>query len=107
MDKSQHFAEEALRVAERLDDAARLVGAQMTLGVLLYYQGKLEPALVQFRRGLELFVPNVQFSDWPGSHPAVQCQFWPMVISWMLGYPDRSLDELKAAVRSAEALGTP
>jgi class 3 adenylate cyclase/tetratricopeptide (TPR) repeat protein len=107
MDKSQHFAEEALRVAERHSDAARLVGAHMALGVLLYYQGKLEPALVQFRRGLELFVPNMQFPDWPGSHPAVQCQFWPMLISWMLGYPDRSLDELKAAVRSAETLGHP
>ena len=62
----------------------------MALGVLLSYQGKLEPALVQFRRGLELFVPNMQFPDWPGSHSAVQCQFWPMLISWMLGYPDRS-----------------
>jgi class 3 adenylate cyclase/tetratricopeptide (TPR) repeat protein len=107
MEHSQHFAEEALRVAERLDDVARLVGAHMALGVLLYYQGKLEPALVQFRRGLELFDPNMQFPDWPGSHPAVQCQFWPMLISWMLGYPDRSLDELKAAVRSAETLGHP
>jgi predicted ATPase len=107
MEKSQHFAEEALRVAERLDDAARLVGAHMALGVLLYYQGKLDPALAQFRRGLELFDPNMQFPDWPGSHPAVQCQFWPMLISWMLGYPDRSLNELKAAVRSAETLGHP
>jgi ATP/maltotriose-dependent transcriptional regulator MalT len=107
MEKSQHFAEEALRVAERLDDAACLVGARMTLGVLLYYQGKLEPAVAQFRQGRELFDPNMQFLDWPGSHPAVQCQFWPMLISWMLGYPDRSLDELKAAVRSAETLGDP
>jgi predicted ATPase len=45
MEKSQHFAEEALRVAERLDDAARLVGAHMALGVTLYCQGKLELAL--------------------------------------------------------------
>jgi predicted ATPase len=28
-----------------------------------------------------------------------------MLISWMLGYPDRSLEELRAAVRSSEALG--
>ena len=29
------------------------------------------------------------------------------LISWMLGYPDRSLNELKAAVGSARTLGHP
>ena len=107
MEKAQHFAEEAMRVAERLDDAARLVGAHMALGATLFFQGKLEPALAHFRRGFEMFDPNMQFPDWPGSHPGVQCQFCPTLISWMLGYPDRSLDELRAAVRSAETLGHP
>ncbi|MGA7265948.1 MAG: hypothetical protein WBX30_34430, partial [Stellaceae bacterium] len=107
MEKSQHLAEEAMRVAERLDDAARLVGAHMALGAVLYFRGKLEPALAHFRGGFELFDPNMQFPNWPGSHPGVQCQFWPMLISWMLGYPDRSLDELRAAVRSAETIGHP
>jgi tetratricopeptide (TPR) repeat protein len=107
MEKAQHFAGEALRVAERLDDAARLVGAHMALGSALYWQGKLEPALAEFRRGFEMFDPNMQFPDWPGSNPAVQCQFYLALISWMLGYPDRSLEELRAAVRSAEMLGHP
>jgi tetratricopeptide (TPR) repeat protein len=107
MEKAQHFAEEALRVAERLGDAARLVGGQMQLGVMLYFQGKLEPALAHFRRGSELYDPTMQFPDWPGSHPAVLCQIFPMLISWMLGYPDRSLDELRAAIRNAERLGHP
>src|SRR5216683_933093 len=105
MEKSQHFAEEAMRVAERLDDAARLVGGHMALGAALFWRGKLEPALAHFRRGFEMFDPNMQFPDWPGPHPAVACQFFPMLISWMLGYPDRSLDELRAAVGSAETLG--
>jgi len=56
---------------------------------------------------LEMFDPNMRFPDWPGSHPGVQCHFFPMMISWMLGYPDRSLEELTAAVRSAETLGHP
>jgi predicted ATPase len=107
LEKSQHFAEEALRVAERLGDAARLVGAHMAVGGTLYHQGKLEPAVPRFRQGFELFDPNMQFPDWPGSHPAVQCQFWLALISWMLGYPYRSLDELRAAVKSAETLGHP
>jgi class 3 adenylate cyclase/predicted ATPase len=107
MEKSQHFAEEASRVAERLGDAPGLVGAHMALGQTLFFQGKLEPALARFRRGLEIFDPNMQFQDWPGPHPGVQCQFFLAVISWMLGYPDRSLDELRAAVRSAETLEHP
>ncbi|HKM69940.1 MAG TPA: hypothetical protein VJX94_07715, partial [Stellaceae bacterium] len=107
LEKSRHFAEEALRVAERLDDAARLVGAHQALGAALYWQGKLEPALAQFRRSFELFDPNMQFPDWPGSHPGVYCQFYSARISWMLGYPDRSLDELRAAVGSSETLGHP
>jgi tetratricopeptide (TPR) repeat protein len=107
MEKAQHFAEEALRVAERLEDAARLAGAHTTLGLTLYWQGNLEPALVHFRRGFELFDPNMQFPDWPGAYPGVQCQLYLMLISWMLGSPDRSVEELTAAVRSAETLGHP
>jgi hypothetical protein len=107
MGKSQHFAEEEMRVAERLDDAASLVGAHTTLGHTLFFQGKLEPALAYFRRGFEMFDLNMQFSDWPGPHSSVSCQFYLALISWMLGYPDRSLDALRAAVRSAETLGHP
>jgi class 3 adenylate cyclase/tetratricopeptide (TPR) repeat protein len=107
MEKAQHFAEEAMRVAERLDDAVRLVGAHTALGLALYWQGKLEPAFPRFRQGLELFDPNMQFPDFPGAHPAVQCQLFAMAISWMLGYPDRSLEEASAAVKSAETLGHP
>jgi predicted ATPase len=105
MEKAQHFAEEALRVAERLDDAARLVGAHMALGSPLFWQGKFVPALAHFRRGFEIFDPKMEFPDWPGSHPGVQCQFFPVLISWLLGYPDRSLEELGAAIRGAERLG--
>ena len=107
MEKAQHFAEEGLRVAERLGDAARLVWAHMALGNPLFFQGKLEPALAHYRRSFEMFDPNMQFRDWPGTHPGVVCQMYRTRISWMLGYPDRSLDELRAALRSAETLGHP
>ena len=94
-------------MAERLGDAARLVGGHQAFGVVQFYQGKLEPALAQFRRGFELFDSNMQFPDWPGSHPGVLCQMYPTLISWMLGYPDRSRNELRASIGSAETLGHP
>jgi predicted ATPase len=78
----------------------------MQLGVILLFQGKLEPALAHYRSSFEMFDPHQQLvRDWPGSHPGVLCQSYLALISWMLGYPDRSLDELRAAVRSAETLG--
>ena len=107
MEKAQHFAEEALRVAERLDDAARFVGGHMALGATLFWQGKLDRAFAQFQRGFEMFDPDMQFPDWPGGHPGVSCQSFRMLASWMLGYPDRSLDQLRTAIRSAEMLGHP
>jgi tetratricopeptide (TPR) repeat protein len=107
MEKAQHFAEEGLRVAERLGDAARLLWAHVALGNPPFFQGKLEPALAHFRRAFEMFDPNMQFRDWPGTHPGVVCQINLMRISWMLGYPDRSLAELRTAVQSAETLGHP
>src|SRR5260370_11816132 len=54
-----------------------------------------------------MFDAKMRFPDWPGAHPGVQCHVYPMLISWMLGYPDRSLHELRAAVGSAETLGHP
>jgi predicted ATPase len=71
MEKSHHFAEEALRVAERLGDSARLVGGHMALGVTLLFQGKLEPALPHFRRGFELFDPNMQFPEYGFPPPRI------------------------------------
>src|ERR1700724_4025686 len=42
MEKSQHFAEQALRVAERLGDPVRLVGGHSTLGSVLYWQREVK-----------------------------------------------------------------
>jgi predicted ATPase len=79
--------------------------APIALASTLYWQGKLEPAFAQYQRASELFDPNIQFPDYPGAHPRVQYRYLLPLISWMLGYPDRSLKELTAAVGSAEMLG--
>jgi class 3 adenylate cyclase/predicted ATPase len=108
LDKSQHFAEEMLRVAERLGDAARLVGAHTSLGATFFFQGKLEQARLQLGLSLEKFdsVSHV-FPDWAGCHPAIQCASYLATISWILGYPDRAMEEAATAVKNAETLGHP
>ena len=93
-----HFAEDALRVARRLGDAAHLVGGYVTVGLSLLLPGKTR---ARHWRG----IPSSGFRDIrsaavggfairPALHPGLQCQFFPMLISWMLGYPDQSLKEL-------------
>ena len=49
--------------------------------MVLCFQGKLEPALAHFRQGFDLFNPKMQFPDWPGSHPGVQCRCSPRSVS--------------------------
>ncbi|MGI9437850.1 MAG: AAA family ATPase, partial [Geminicoccaceae bacterium] len=106
--KSQHFAQEALHVADTLDNDASRVGAHMALGVILFYQGRFQSALTHLDQGSEIYDPDAQkFSDWPGSEPGVQCQFWRMLISWMLGYPGRALKERDISLSSAEAVEHP
>ncbi len=71
MEKSQHFAEEVLRLAERHGDAAQTGRGPYGGRPCCFLWGKLEAALSQCRRGRELFDPSMQFPDWPSSHPAV------------------------------------
>src|ERR1700739_3426145 len=110
MVKAQHFAEEALRVAERLDDAARLVRAHMALGSSLFWQGKFVPALAHLRRGFEIFDPKMEFPDWPGSHPGVQCQFFPdadLLVARVPGSVPRRTGGSGKRCREARALVDP
>jgi hypothetical protein len=52
MEKAQHIAEEALRVAERLGDAAHLVGAHESLGIPLFFQGETRAGACALSAGL-------------------------------------------------------
>ena len=106
--KYQHVAEEALGVAERLGDAARVAAAHVALGAVLYAQGKLSPARSQLQMAREKFTSDFgKLPDWSGANPAVVCEIWLALISWMLGYPHRSQNEAEGAVKSADALGHP
>jgi tetratricopeptide (TPR) repeat protein len=95
----------ARELCEQLGDDTRRFTALR--GLERHHTNLLEMEKAHLRRGFEMFDPNMRFPDWPGSHPGVVSQFRLALISWMLGYPDRSLEELRAAVRSAETLGHP
>ncbi len=80
IEKAQHFAEEALRVAERLDDAARLVGGHMALVWCCTTGGSSSRRSRTFGGASRCSIRTCSSPDSPGSYPAVACQFFPMLI---------------------------
>jgi class 3 adenylate cyclase/predicted ATPase len=103
--EAKPLAEVVLRIAEREGDATRLVGGHYTLGSTLLFAGELTAALTHAEQGIALYDPaNDQLLTWPGSHPAVQCQFYRALILWSCGYPEQALDQNHEALQQAQRL---
>jgi predicted ATPase len=99
------LAEAVLHIAERERDATRLVGGHYTLGSTLLFAGELTTALSHVEQGIALYDPaHDQLFTWPGSHPAVQCQFYRALILWSCGYPAQALDQSHEALQQAQCL---
>jgi tetratricopeptide (TPR) repeat protein len=103
--EAKSLAEAVLHIAERERDATRLVGGHYTLGSTLLFAGELTTALSHVEQGIALYDPaNDQLLTWPGSHPAVQCQFYRALILWICGYPEQALDQSHEALQQAQCL---
>jgi class 3 adenylate cyclase/tetratricopeptide (TPR) repeat protein len=103
--EAKSLAKAVLHIAERERDATRLVGGHYTLGSTLLFAGELTTALSHVEQGITLYDPaNDQLLTWPGSHPAVQCQFYRALILWSCGYPEQALDQSHEALQQAQCL---
>ncbi|MGE0821617.1 MAG: AAA family ATPase [Candidatus Binatia bacterium] len=100
------LAEQCVRLAQRAQDSALLVEAYFILGVTLLYSGELMDAQAALEYGKALYDPRVHRSLTLvyGQDPGVGCRSYASLASWLLGYPDRALEESHDALSLAREL---
>jgi predicted ATPase len=100
------LAEQCLRLAQHAQDTALLTTAYLTLGVTLFYQGKLAAAQEMLQQGSTFYDPltHSALALRFGQDPAVACHGYASLTKWLLGYPDQALEKSDAALLQARQL---
>jgi predicted ATPase len=101
---------ELLALAEHLDDPALLLEGHHALWPVLVWLGKADAALRHLDRGMALYDKNQHRSHaflYGGHDPGVCCRKVASWASWILGYPERGLDESVASLELASELAHP
>lgn len=90
--KALEYGEEFLRLAERLQDPAVLVGHH-AVGIPLYFLGKLSQARDHLQRSASLYAAaQHRFLTWLYGHdPGMVAEKYVSWTLWLLGYPDQAL----------------
>ena len=102
--------EQALRLAENIQDQTLLVEAYSVLGAVLFHLGDLLPAQEYSERGITFYSPQQH-----RSHAFLNSPHDPGVMSlaysawslWYLGYSDQALQRVSAALTLAQELSHP
>jgi predicted ATPase len=105
---AQGLAEHALRLAQRVQDAEGLAGAQVSLGGILFFRGELPAAYAHLAQSVNHYEPGPRF------HPYINAEDFGVFrlrrtahILWYLGYPDRAMQRSHEAHARARALSHP
>ena len=103
------LAEQALQLAQRVQDAVHLAYAQVVLGNALFFLGELDAAYTQLEQSLALYDPQQHRarSFLGGEDLQVFCFSHLAIILWDLGYLDQALQRGHEALRLARALSHP
>ncbi len=98
--KSLAYGEELLRLAERLQDPAIVVG-HIRVGIPLYYLGELEPSRDHLQQSAALYsATQHRFLTWRyGQEPGMSAEVYLSQVLWLLGYPEQSRAHGLAAIR--------
>jgi predicted ATPase len=106
LDDAYEVAYSLLDLATKANDVALLVLSHNALGQLCCYRGDSVAALEHFERVVTLYDPQAHRDD-PQTYGYDQCAVARAFRAWMLwtvGYPDRALQEMETALRTARAL---
>lgn len=107
--KARTLAEQLLEVAQELQDPTRLIGTYILLGTISFWAGELTSGQALFEKGLALYDPqqSAHLSSRYGFDPATLFQRSLALIKWLLGYPERSLEHIRAGLNLAQELAHP
>ncbi|HJQ24034.1 MAG TPA: protein kinase [Blastocatellia bacterium] len=94
------YAEEFLRLAERLQSPAVVVG-HTNVGTSLYFLGALEQARDHLQQAVSLYAPALHrpLTWFYGHEPGVLAESFLSWTLWLLGYPDQALSYGLEALR--------
>jgi predicted ATPase len=107
---AHEFAEQALSLAQKVQDPLPLLEAHQALGVTLYYRGELAVARVHLETSLDLYASTQQRAGalfYRFDSPGVTGQGHSARVLWLLGYPDQALGRSRDALTLAQELFHP
>jgi len=106
---AHEVAQQLLDMARRGSDPAYLMQAHRAMGHTLLWRGEFAPALVHFEQAIALYDPqqhrSLALSH--GQEPGAQSRSFAAHVLWYLGYPDRALDTVGAALSQAREVAHP
>ena len=109
LQKTRDLGEQLLRWAKHRQDAVLFLSAHQLIGTALWFMGNFSIAQDQFEQGISYYDPQqhrsyIRLTD---EDQGVICLSYMAWNSWLLGYPDRSLDLSRKALTLARKFSHP
>ena len=106
---SRELAEQLFSLAQRIQDPALLLEANLVLGQTMFWVGELAPARSHFDQGMALYDPMKHRSHafMYGQDPGVGCRSFGAMPIWVLGYPDQASQSTQDALTLARESAHP
>jgi predicted ATPase len=106
---ARELGEQALALAERLQDLALLLEAHRALGMVLFHLGEFALARKHLQQGKDLYDPgqHANLAYLSVADPGVTCIAYLARTLWHLGFPEQALQRSYEALNLARELGHP
>ena len=104
---AHELAERLLALAQTHQDPALLQEAHMALGLALYHEVTLTPALKHLEQGLTFCDPTTRHAIYGVLHPEIVCLLMSGIVLWYLGYPDQARTRVHEGLDVAQQLAYP
>jgi predicted ATPase len=103
------FAMQLRRLAEEQRDTEPHVIAHYALGYTALCMGKLRDARANVDEGIARYLPDHRRAEIyrTAQDPGVACRGYSAMTEWLLGFPERAQERLRASVALAEELADP